>query len=269
MQSSKIVATLLLSSTLAFAFNLNDITKGVMEKVNQTTASTTTKESTSALSSSTINSGLKEALSQGVKIAVETLGKENGYLNNDLVKIPLPSSLEKAETLIRKAGGGQYADELITAMNNAASEAAPKTANIFLAAIEKMSIEDATKILDGADNEATQYFKGNTYKQLKELITPIVQKSISNNQVASYYKTFNEYYQSHGKGLIESTGVMGYAKSLGVDSFIPGSEDENLDEYITTKAIDGLFAMIEKEEAAIRANPINRTTSLLKQVFGN
>lgn len=268
MKSSKIVATLLLSSTLTFAFSLNDLTKGVMDKVNQTTGSTKT-ESTSTLSSSTINSGLKEALSQGVKIAVETLGKDNGYLNNDLVKIPLPENLAKAETLIRKVGGGQYADELIKSMNDAATEAAPKTASIFLEAIEKMSIDDATKILNGANNEATQYFKSNTYNQLKALITPIVEKSIGNNQVATYYKTFNEYYKTHGKGLVESTGVMGYAKSFGVDSYLPGNEDVNLEEYVTTKAIDGLFTMIEKEEAAIRANPVNRTTSLLKQVFGN
>ncbi len=266
MKSSKIIVSLFISSTLAFSFSLDSIKKTVLDNVKQPTQTNTS--TTSALSSSTINSGLKEALSQGVKIAVETLGKDNGYLNNSLVKIPLPQNLQKVESLIRKAGGGKYADELITAMNDAASQAAPKTANIFMNAIEKMSIEDATKILNGANTDATKYFKANTYTQLKELITPIVKKSISSNQVASYYKSFNGFYQSQGKGLLQSSGVMGYAKNLGVDSYLPGNEDKDLDEYITTKAIDGLFTMIEKEEIAIRENPVNRTTSLLKQVFG-
>ncbi len=267
MKSSKIVATLLITSTMAFSFSLDSITKTVLDTVKKPEQNSSST-SVGSLSSSTINQGLKEALSQGVKIAVDTLGKDNGYLNNSLVKIPLPENLQKVETIIRKAGGGNYADELITAMNDAASQAAPQTAGIFMEAIEKMSIEDATKILNGSNTDATKYFKENTYTQLKELITPIVKKSISRNQVASYYESFNSFYQSQGKGLLQSSGVMGYAKTLGVDSYLPGGDDKNLDEYITTKAINGLFTMIEKEEIAIRENPVNRTTSLLKQVFG-
>ena len=166
-------------------------------------------------------------------------------------------------------GAEKYINDLELAINNAATQAAPKTADIFLKAIEKMSINDATKILNGQNNAATTYFKSNTLSDLKALISPIVKESISNNQVASYYQSFNSFYKSNLKAYVENNSVMSYAKSFGVDSYLPGNSDENLDEYITNKAIDGLFVMIEKEEKAIRENPVERTTSLLKQVFGN
>lgn len=266
MRLVRIGSTFLLSASLSFAFSLGDITKMATESLKSPSPKTdsTTNDSQSLTA---ISAGLKEALSQGVKIAVESLGKENGYLNNAQVKIPLPDTLSKAELLIRKAGANQYADDLIVAMNKAASQAAPKTAEIFLNAIQKMSINDANKILSGTNTAATQYFKNNSSTQLKELIMPLVQKSIENNNVAKYYDAFNSAYKTYGKGLVENSQVMGYAKSFGVDTFIPKGDDKSLDEYITTKAIDGLFTMIEKEESAIRENPINRTSDLLKQIF--
>ena len=103
---------------------------------------------------------------------------------------------------------------------------------------------------------------------MKKLIAPIIQETMKENQVATYYDTVNNLYKSNAKGLVDNSGVMGMAKSFGVDSYIPGSSDESLDEYITTKAIDGLFTMIGQKEEAIRANPIEQTTSILKQVFG-
>lgn len=265
-----IALAFIISTSIAQA-NWQDMASSVLKSVTETKSTTTTSTTTSttSLSNSTISSGLKEALKKGVNVAVATLGKENGYLNNELVKIPLPDNLENVKSLVIKAGGEKYVNDLVTAMNSAATEAAPKTADIFIKAIEKLSIDDATKILNGADDAATTYFKSNTVSELKALITPIVEKSIASNDVASYYSSFNSFYKTNVKSYVESSSVMSYAKSFGVDSYLPGSSDESLNDYITNKAIDGLFTMIEKEEKAIRENPVERTTSLLKQVFGN
>lgn len=254
--------------TSSFSFDLGAITKDVLNTVTKTQETTTTKTA-STLSQSTVSNGLKEALNKGVEIAVTSLGKENGYLNNSLVKIPLPNNLDSAATLVKQVGGEKYINDLEKSMNDAATQAAPKTAKIFTDAISKMSIDDASKILNSGDDAATNYFKENTLSDLKTLITPIVKESISKNQVATYYDAFNGFYQSNVKGYVKDSSLMGYAKSFGVDSYIPGDDDKSLDEYITNKAIDGLFVMIAKEEKAIRENPVERTTDLLKQVFGN
>lgn len=263
-----IILAMLLTSNFAYGA-WQDIAGSVLKSVTEPTKSATTEKSTSSLSESTISNGLKEALKKGVDTAVANLGKTNGYYNNSLVKIPLPDNLDKVKTVVAKAGGEKYITDLELAINNAASEAAPKTAKIFMNAIEKMDINDATNILNGKDNAASEYFKSNTLTELKELISPIVKKSISNNQVANYYQSFTSFYKSNLKGYVENNSIMSYAKTLGVDSYLPGNSEENLDEYITNKAIDGLFIMIEKEEKAIRENPVERTTSILKKVFGN
>jgi deoxyhypusine synthase len=255
-------------STLALSFDLGSLINSAQEAIEPTK---TEKESTSfsSLSTNTISKGLKEALNNGVAYAVKELGKDNGYLNNSLVKIPLPENLAKAETLIRKAGGDKIADDLINAMNRAATTAAPKTAQIFSKAIADMNLEDAKKILAGDDKAATNYFKTHTSDSLSKTITPIVQTSMEENSVAKYYKIFNNAYKTYGKGLVDNSGVIGYAKSLGVDSYLPSSSDEELDGYVTNKAIDGLFTMIAQKETEIREDPIAQTSSILKQVFGN
>ncbi len=279
MKKSIIVSTLILSSSLTFAFDLGSIAKSVVDNVTKEQTSTqattsekattnTTNTTTPNISDSTVTSGLKEALKTGVNYAVTQLGSSNGYLDNSAVKIPLPDNLAKAETLLRSVGGNQMADNLINSMNTAASKAAPKTAEVFVNAIDKMSVTDAQAILSGGNEAATNYFKANTSDSLKKLIAPIIQETMKENQVATYYDTVNNLYKSSAKGLVDNSGVMGMAKSFGVDSYIPGSSDESLDEYITTKAIDGLFTMIGQKEAAIRANPVEQTSSILKQVFG-
>ena len=279
MKKSIIVSTLILSSSLTFAFDLGAIAKGVVENVTKeqvtTQETSTTKPATnnastsnSNLGDSTVSNGLKEALKTGVNYAVTQLGSNNGYLNNTAVKIPLPDNLAKAETLIRSVGGDKMADNLINAMNTAASKAAPKTAEVFVNAIDKMTVTDAQAILSGGNEAATNYFKANTSDSLKKLITPIIQETMKENQVASYYDTVNNLYKSNAKGLVDNISIMGLAKNFGVDSYIPGNSDESLDEYITTKAIEGLFTMIGQKEAAIRSNPVEQTSSILKQVFG-
>ncbi len=264
MKKNIVVASIILSSTLAFAFDFNSITKGVVDNLTKTDNKSKTL---SNLDNQTVSKGLKEALKVGVDYAVKNLGAKDGYLNNAQVKIPLPENLQKAEGIVRKFGGDKIADNLINSMNSAATNAAPKTANIFLDAINKMDLKDAKKILAGDKGAATQYFKENTSTSLKKMITPIVKQTMEENQVASYYKNFNKYYNQYGKGLVENSGVMNMAKSFGVDSYIPSGSDKSLDDYVTNKAIDGLFKIIAQKEAQIRENPVEQTTSLLKQVF--
>ena len=274
MKKSIIVSTLLLSASFTFALDLGGIAKGVVDTVSkentvtQQLSNTSTSNTKNNLDNSTVSSGLKEALKTGVTYAVKQLGSQNGYLNNNSAKIPLPDNLAKAETLIRNAGGDKIADDLINSMNNAATQAAPQTAEIFMNAIDKMSLTDAQKILSGGNDSATNYFKANTTESLKKMIAPIIQKSMKDNQVASYYDTVNNIYKSSVGNITNNSGVMGMAKNFGVDSYIPGSSNESLDDFVTNKAIDGLFTMIAQKESDIRTNPVSQTTSLLKQVFG-
>jgi hypothetical protein len=268
MKKSIIVSTLLLSSTLTFAFDLGSITKSVVDSVSKESSTTSKTATKTNLSDSTVSSGLKEALKTGVTFAVEQLGANNGYLNNATAKIPLPNNLSNVEKVIRSAGGSKMADDLINSMNTAATKAAPKTAEIFMGAIDKMTLTDAQKILSGGNDAATNYFKTNTTESLKKSITPIIQETMKENKVATYYDAVNNLYKSNAKGLVDNSGVMGMAKSLGVDSYMPGNSDENLDDFVTNKAIEGLFAMIAQKEAAIRTNPVEQTSSILKQVFG-
>jgi len=268
MNKKIILSSLVICSTLSFAFDLNSFTKEIVNDITKTE----TKEDktvTSSLSQDTVSKGLKEALKVGVNYATKTLGSQNGYLNNADVKIPLPENLQKAETLIRSAGGDKIADDLIKSMNNAATNAAPETAKIFIDAIEKMNLEDAKKILAGDEHSATNYFKENTNEALRKLIKPIVNKTMQENSVSKYYDTFNTYYKQYGKEYVENSSVMNLAKNFGVDEYIPSSSDESLDDYVTNKAIDGLFKMISEKEASIRENPVEQTTSILKKVFGN
>lgn len=208
------------------------------------------QKATSNLSNNTIISGLKEALEVGVKKSVSTLGAKNGFLKSK-VKIPLPKELQKASSVLDKLGQKKLSQDLIKKMNEGASLAASKTAKIFYASIKKMSIKDGLEILQGKENAATNYFRKTSQKDLEKQIKPIVKKSLKENKTAYYYEKFNKKYK-------EKTKKIPYLKNY---------QAPNLDDYVTNKAIDGLFIYIEKEEKQIRKDPIKRTTDLLKKVF--
>jgi len=260
------ITVLALSSTLVFSFDFGSLINTAVQTATEPSQKSLTTQS---LSESTVSRGLKEALKVGVNYGIKELSKDNGYLNNSEVKIPLPENLSKAESLIRSAGGDKIADDLILSMNDAATKAAPKTADIFMQSISDMSMEDAKKILAGDKDSATNYFRKNASGDLKKMITPIIQESMKDCNVATYYDSFNTYYQQYGKDIVNNSSIMSMAKSFGVDSYLPSASDEKLADYITQKAIDGLFKMIATKESEIRENPVAQTTSLLKQVFGN
>ena len=277
MKKILITATLLLSVSASQAFDFGGFMDSVKEAVpalNETVKSSNVSEkvatnTTTDASSATVADGLKEALKQGVAYDVKELSKEGGYLNNPAVKIPLPQGLSNTESMIRKMGGDKMADDFINSMNEAAAKSAVKATPIFVNAIEKMSIEDAKKILASNENAATEYFKTHTTDDLKKMMMPIIQETMEENNVASYYDTLNEYYDSTVKTVVENESVRDMAKNFGMEQYMPkGTTDEKLDDYVTRNAIDGLFKMIALKEAEIRKNPVAQSSTLLQKVFG-
>ncbi|MDC0932547.1 DUF4197 domain-containing protein [Arcobacteraceae bacterium] len=268
MKKKSILSSILLITTVSFSFDFGSLTKSVVDTVKESVnTDKTTQTETSSLSNDIISSGLKEALSTGVNFAVKELGTKDGYLNNASVKIPLPDNLAKIETVIRKAGGDKVVDDLVTSINNAATSAVPETTSILLNAVSNMNLEDAKKILAGNSTAATDFFQSNTTTDLKKLISPIIKKSMDENQVAKYYTSANSFYKSNLESYTKDSSISKYATQFGVDSYIPTSSDKDLDEFITEKAIRGLFKMIAQKESAIRKDPVEQTTSLLKKVF--
>lgn len=214
--------------------------------------------SVAALTGDEMTKGLKEALANGAKKAVAGLGKPDGFLKNLDVKIPLPESLKKIETAARLAGQDKMVDDFTVSMNRAAEQAVPVGLNILADSITKMSIADAQAILKGAPDAATQYFKRTSETALAEKFRPIISKATDSVGVTQQYKELTGKF-GQMQGL---TSLFGSKKTAG-----PGAMD--VDGYVTTKAMDGLFKMIAVEEKSIRANPAARTTDLLKKVFGS
>ena len=213
-----------------------DVLKDTLNTVNSTKTS-----------DSKIDLGLKEALNVGVKNSINYLGKNNGYFANQAVKILLPAEIQKAEKVLRGVGFGPQLDEFTLSMNRAAEKAAPLAADIFANAISEMSFDDANKILRGGNNAATDYLKGKTYSKLLTLFEPEVRKTMGEYKVTQQYDAIT--------GKVQNLPLIGKAINLDVNQYVSG------------KALDGLFYMLAKEEADIRTNPKARVTSLLKEVF--
>lgn len=191
--------------------------------------------------------GLKEALARGAEYAVSELGKTNGFLGNARVKIPLPESLQSAEKAMRAFGMKKQAEELVETMNRAAEAAVVEARPILVNAVKSMSVSDASGIVTGGDDAATQYFKRTTSGELGKKFLPIVKQATARLDLAG---TYNRYAGDAAKfGLVDK-------------------KDADLDAYVTRKAMDGLFLMIAEQEKAIRKDPIGTGSSLLQKVFG-
>jgi hypothetical protein len=200
-----------------------------------------------ALSSHDAAGGLKAALSKGIGTAVTQLGAPGGFLNDPKVAIPLPPTLEKADKAMRMVGMGKDADELKVTMNHAAEQAVSQAKPIFEESLRHMSVSDAKGILTGGDGAATAYFRKVTSGQLAAKFKPVVAAETAKLGLARKY---DEY--------------AGKAAKLGLLS----AQDANLDDYVTAKALDGLFSRIADEEHEIRAHPMEQASSLIKKVFG-
>jgi Protein of unknown function (DUF4197) len=231
----------------ANAWDLKDLGTIADEIKKGAGSNTTSNSSVDALSDSEVTGGLKTALNQGVEKAVDSLGLVNGFFGNKEVKIPLPESLQKVEKGMKLIGMGKQSDELVLKMNRAAEEAVPEAKALLINSIKQMSLADAKAILTGPEDAATQYFKKTTSTQMGEKFLPIVTKATEKVQLA---QTYNKYAE------------------MGSQFGVVDKEDANIERYVTNKALDGLYLMIAKEEAAIRKDPLGQASSILKKVFG-
>lgn len=205
-------------------------------------------DSAPALDPATAAAGLKQALEHGTQKAVGLLGRENGYFANARVKIPMPAKLARTEKLLRKVGQGKVADEFVLSLNRAAEAAAPEAKAVFLKVIRQMTVKDAINIVRGPDDAATAYFREHSEVALRDRFRPIVAAATDKVGVTRRYKH-----------LLKEAGPM----SMFVDT-----RSLDLDDYVTRKALDGLFLMVADEEKRIRQDPVARTTDLLRKVFG-
>lgn len=200
-----------------------------------------------AISSGDASAGLKEALGKGAEYAVSSLGASNGFLGNSKVRIPLPASLQKAESALRMFGMGKQADQLVETMNHAAENAVAEAKPILVDSIKRMSVQDAKEILVGGEDSVTQFFKRSSSEQLSSRFLPIVKASTQKLQLAEQYNK-----------------VASKAAAAGVMD----AKDADIDRYVTQKAMDGLFVMIAEEERKLRSNPVGAGSAVLQKVFG-
>jgi hypothetical protein len=201
-----------------------------------------------ALSSKDAAAGLRAALTQGIDVAVAQLGAKNGFLKDPKVAIPLHAPLNKAESGLRMLGMGGEADQLKATMNHAAEQAVAQAEPIFKHALQQMTLADAKNILAGGDGAATAYFRKTTSTELTAKFKPIVAAETAKLGLAAQYDE--------------------YAGKVAQFGLIP-AQDANLNDYVTAKALDGLFSRIAEEEHQIRADPMGQASALIKKVFGS
>ena len=209
--------------TSAFAFSLADLTQ------------------------SDASGGLKDALSQGARIAVQQLGAPGGFANDPQVRIELPGNLGRAAKTMRRLGMGAQVDQLEASMNSAAEAAVPQAQALLLDAVRQMTVQDAKSILSGGENAATQYLDRSSREQIRARFLPIVKQATDQVGLAKQYNAF-----------------AGQAASFGVLD----ARNANIENYVTEQALDGLFEVIAEQEASIRQDPASAATSLAKKVFG-
>jgi hypothetical protein len=199
------------------------------------------------LSNQDASAGLKAALNQGSELAVAKLGANNGFYNNDKVRIPLPSVLEQALPILRMTGQGKQLDELVLSMNRAAEAAVPMAKPLLLDAVKSMSVSDAKNILSGGDTSVTDFFKQKTAAPLSVKFLPMVKGVTDKAGLSAQYNS-----------------VMGQAHKFGV---VP-AQQASVENYVTQRALDGLYLMIAEEEKAIRQDPIGAGSKIIGKVFG-
>jgi hypothetical protein len=203
--------------------------------------------SLSDLSNADASTGLKVALEKGAMSAISTLGASNGFLGNEKVRIQLPGYLQDAANLLRTFGQGAKVDELVTAMNRGAEASMHMAKDLLLNAVQAMSVQDAKAILSGSNTAATDFFASKTRPALALKFLPAVTQATATVGLA------DKYNQIAGKA-----AEMGLVKK----------EDANIEQYVTGKALDGLFLMISEEEKKIRQNPVAYGSNILTKVFG-
>lgn len=199
------------------------------------------------LSQSDASGGLKDALGQGARIAVQQLGKPGGFASDPEVRIELPGNLGKVARTMKMMGMGAQIEQLEASMNTAAEAAVPQAQALLLEAVQKMTISDAKGILAGAPDAATQYLSRSSREQIRARFLPIVKQATDRVGLAQQYNAF-----------------AGKAATFGALD----AKNASIENYVTEQALDGLFRVIAEQEASIRENPAGAATSLAKKVFG-
>ena len=191
--------------------------------------------------------GVRAALERGAVVAVGLLGQSGGFLDNPKVRIPLPGFLNDAAQLLKLTGQQKRVDELVTAMNRAAEAAVPEAKALLVSAVKAMSVSDATRLIRAGENSVTNFFAEKTRAPLGVKFLPIVTQATEKVSLADKYNR-----------------VAGKASGFGLVK----KEDANVQQYVTRKALDGLYLMIGEEERKIRADPVGTGSAILGKVFG-
>ena len=191
---------------------------------------------------------MRLALERGAIAAVGLLGKVDGFLGNPRVRIPLPGYLNDAAKLLRAIGQTRRVDELTTAMNRAAEAAVPKARTLLAGAVKSMSVEDARRVITGGDSSVTSFFAEKTRTSLGTEFLPIVTQATEKVALADKYNRVAA--KAAGLGLVDK-------------------QDASIQQYVTGKALDGLYLMIGEEERKIRKNPVATGSVILQKVFGS
>ena len=206
--------------------------------------------------------GLKEALNTGARNAADRLARENGYYGDDLIKIFLPDEAKViVDNISRIPGGDKLVEDVIIRINRAAEDAAKEVAPIFVSSVTQMTIKDAFGILNGADNAATNYLRNTTYDQLYGLYKPKIQAStekkiVGNISTKDSWNTLTSKWNSLANSI---AGKLANLKPVNTD----------LDDFLTNKALSGMFLKVEAEELKIRKDISARVTPILQRVFGS
>jgi|SRR6185312_5956518 len=247
MQYKPVLVVLLFSISVSASaqFDLKNAKNSASQGLSNLTGK---KNGSTPLSSDDIVKGLKDALSVGSNNAGASASKADGFYKDSLIKIPFPPDAEKVRQAAVSAGMQSKVDEFVLSLNRAAEKAAVKAAPIFVNAITSMSIDDGMKILKGPDNAATQYLQNKTSQQLHDAFLPVVKAAIDSVQVTKYWTPLANAYNS-----------VPFVTKVNPD----------LNEYVTQKALSGLFILLAAEELKIRKNPAARVDDILKKVFGS
>lgn len=210
-------------------------------------ATTAAAVSLDQISSAEAGGGLKAALDQGARAAVASLGKPDGFWSNPKVRIPLPEPIARGKSALKMMGRGAEVDELERGINRAAEQAVPQAQALLIDAVKTMSVEDAKGILRGGNDSVTQFFKSKTQPELARRFLPVVKGITDRSGLAKQYNALAG--QGAQFGLIKP-------------------EQASVEQYVTQKALDGLYATIAEQERALRANPAAASSDLVRKVFG-
>jgi len=200
------------------------------------------------LSQDEIGDGLKEALRVGAQTVVAQLGEIDGFNADPAIRIPLPASLENIRSALERVGLSSSLDDLELRLNRAAEAAMPRARELFMQAIDDLTVEDVVNIYQGPDDAATRYFERRMSAPLAAEMLPVVDESLSGVGAAETYETVVDRYNS-----------LPFVSPI----------DADLSTYVVERGMEGVFHYLAQEEAAIRSDPVKRTTELLQRVFGN